>query len=92
MQRFSPKPILLRLGRGVKHYHLTLFTIFIAGVLAGVVLLVNNAILNPPEPDTPEVTTTPQRTPLSSLESFHASNELTEPPQAPAPNENPFGP
>lgn len=80
-----------------KRFHLTLFIIFIAGILAGVVLLINNVILNPPAADpltTDNSLVSPQQpTPDSSLaplQSLHKSSELKSAPATPGGRINPF--
>ena len=76
-----------------KRYHLTFFIIFIAGLLCGVVLLINNVVLNPAK-DTSgaasQVDTSVTQNTLSLMQSLHTSNELTAPPQVPTGKTNPF--
>ncbi len=78
----------------VKRFHLTLFIIFIAGILAGVVLLTNNVVLNPPKAGDTTGQDTPGGqqiiSPLSGLNSLHTSSELNAAPQAPGGGKNPF--
>ena len=66
-----------------------MFTIFMSAILIGVVLLVNNAILNPPESNTP-LTSQPEVDPFSGLESFHESSGVHTQPQMSPGRTNPF--
>lgn len=93
------KDISIRLsGRGIvtaiKRFHLTLFIIFIAAVLAVVVLLINNVVLNPPKANDTIVQDPAggQQTnsPLSGLINLHTSDELDVAPQITGGGKNPF--
>ena len=69
-----------------KRYHLTFFIIFIAAVLATVVLLINNAVVNPsvgsdsvaPDPNS------------AAMQRLHSSDELRSAPVLPNTRNNPF--
>ncbi|UTX51464.1 hypothetical protein KI440_00680 [Candidatus Saccharibacteria bacterium TM7i] len=74
-----------------KRYHLTFFIIFITGILCGVVLLVNNVVVNPPASTTVnQSSNSSTQSTLSLMQSLHSSDELTTPPQLPTGKNNPF--
>ncbi len=78
-----------------KRYHLTVFIIFIAAILACVVLLINNAIFNPPESDDPATSTQTQVDPSAAaassiLQPLHQSDSVSEAPPLPSGRFNPF--
>lgn len=84
--QLSPRTI----GSLFKRFHLTVSFILISALLAAVVILVNNVILNPPSPDDTSLQQNGNLTP-SPLQNYHTSDELKAPTSAPAVGrQNPF--
>lgn len=88
------KPIQLPTIHFVKlfrRFHLTFFIIFIALILSGTVLLINNVILNPEDAaNSSEAGSTVSGSEFSAMQRLHMSNELKTPPTVSTKRVSPF--